>query len=94
MSAFHELLELSREVRMNLDKIYAPILIIHSREDDLTSTKSANEVYNNISSADKNLIILENSYHMVLYDNEKEFVFDKSLEFLNSHSKCSEAAAV
>ena len=33
------------------------------------------------------MIILENSYHMVLYDNEKEFVFNKGVEFLDSHLK-------
>ena len=90
MCAFHELLELSAEVRMNLKKITSPILIVHAQEDDLTSPKSANEVYKNISSTDKELIILKDSYHMVLYDNEKEFVFKKSLDFMNEHSKCKE----
>ena len=45
-----------------------------------------------LSSADKELIILEDSYHMVLYDNEKEFVFNKVGEFLNTHSKIKECA--
>lgn len=90
MSAFYELLQLSSVVRPDLQKIIAPVLIIHSKEDDLTSVKSANEVYKKISSADKKLIILENSYHMVLYDNEKDFVFKKSVDFLNKHSKCCE----
>ena len=91
MCAFHELLELSKEVRSRLEEINVPILIVHSREDDLTSIKSAEEVYKNISSKDKELIILEDSYHMVLYDNEKDFVFRKSLEFLNNHSANKEA---
>ncbi len=86
MCAFHELLELSDEVQMDFSEIVSPILIIHSKDDDLTSVKSANEVFENVSSEDKELIILEDSYHMVLYDNEKEFVFNKSLEFLNAHS--------
>lgn len=95
MSAIYELLKLSRAVRKNLREINVPILIIHSKEDDLTSVKSAYLVYNNISSNDKEIIILEDSYHMVLYDNEKEFVFNKCLEFLNLHSKLpSEAEAV
>ena len=51
----------------------------------LTSIKSAEIVYNKISSEEKEKIILYDSYHMVLYDNEKEFVFNKALEFLNSH---------
>ena len=92
MTGFYELLKLSSLVRKNLKKVNSPILIIHSKEDDLTSTKSAEAVYKNISSKDKEYIILYDSYHMVLYDNEKEFVFNKSLDFLNTHSdiKCQE----
>lgn len=85
MSAIYELLKLSKFVRKKLKDINIPILLIHSKEDDLTSPKGAYLVYNKLSSKDKNLIILEDSYHMVLYDNEKEFVFNKSLEFLDSH---------
>ena len=92
MTCIFELLKLSRYVRKKelLSNITAPILFIHSKEDDLTSPKSAHVVYDNISSADKKLIILEDSYHMVLYDNEKEFVFETAGNFLNSHSKIKE----
>ena len=87
MTAIYELLKLSKVVRKNLKIITAPIIIIHSQEDDLTSVKSAKNVYRNISSKDKELIILNNSYHMVLYDNEKEFVFNKTMEFMKSHER-------
>ena len=40
--------------------VIAPILLIHSKEDDLTSTKSAEIVYNNISSKDKELFPVNN----------------------------------
>ena len=85
MTGIYELLKLSDVVIKNLDKITTPILLIHSKEDDLTSIRSAEIVYKKISSKDKEKIILNDSYHMVLYDNEKEFVFNKALSFLNSH---------
>lgn len=88
MSGFYELLKLSSFVRKQLKDFNLPILLIHSKEDDITSTKSANVVYKNISSSDKELIILYDSYHMVLYDNEKDFVFNKALEFIDSHLSC------
>lgn len=92
MSCIYELIKLSQQVRKNISKVETPILIIHSMEDDLTSIKSAKLVYNYVSSADKKLLILNDSYHMVLYDNEKDFVFEKSVEFLQQHSKISEGA--
>ncbi len=85
MTGFYELLKLSSFVRSHLKEFNVPILLIHSLEDDLTSVKSAKTVYNKISSKDKDLIILNDSYHMVLYDNEKEFVFNKALDFINTH---------
>lgn len=94
MCAFYELLELSRDVRSQLEEITSPILLIHSKDDDLTSVRSAKEVYAKVSSTDKELVILKDSYHMVLYDNEKEFVYNKALEFFNKHSRCEEAVAV
>lgn len=85
MSAIYELLKLSRSVRKTLNEITVPLLLIHSKEDDLTSVKGAKLVYKKAVTNDKELIILEDSYHMVLYDNEKEFVFAKCLEFMNKH---------
>ena len=88
MTGFYELLKLSKYIRRNLSKITTPVLLFHSKEDDLTSTKSAEIVYNKISSKDKEKIILYNSYHMIFYDNEKEFVFNKIAEFINAHIPC------
>ena len=84
MTGFYELMKLSKFVIKDLNKITSPTLLMHSKEDDLTSTKSANIVYDRISSKNKELIILNDSYHMVLYDNEKEYVFNTALKFLNS----------
>ena len=87
MTGFYELLKLSSFVRKNLKEFNVPILLIHSQEDDLTSVRSAEVVYHNILSSDKEKIILNDSYHMVLYDNEKEFVFNKALDFITNHIK-------
>ena len=84
LSCVYELLKLSKLARKNMKNVISPILIMHSKEDDLTSIKSAKFVYNNVSSLDKEIFILENSYHLMLYDNDKDFVFDKSVEFLNN----------
>lgn len=83
LSCVYELLKLSKLARKNMKEVISPILIMHSKDDDLTSVKSAKFVYNNINSAKKELFILNDSYHLMLYDNDKDFVFDKSVEFLN-----------
>ena len=77
------LLQLSKNVRQNLNNVTCPILCIHSKYDNLSSTKGAKVVYNGISSKIKEYIELNDSYHMILYDNEKEFVMNSVKEFLN-----------
>lgn len=80
----HELLKLSKNVRQNLKKVSCPILLIHSALDNLTSPESAKVVLKNISSKTKKYIELNNSFHMILYDNEKNFVFESVKIFCDS----------
>lgn len=94
MTCIYELLRLSKATRKNMSKVTAPLLLMHSTEDDLTSIKSSDFVYKNASSESKEYIKLKDSYHLVIYDNEKEFVFNKSIEFMNSLSKERELQGV
>lgn len=89
MSCIYELLKMSRYAQRNMSKVTAPVLLMHAKEDDLTSPKSAEFVYKHISSKIKEYIKLENSYHLVVMDNERDFVFSKSIDFLNMLSKSS-----
>ncbi len=88
MACVYELLQMSKQVRNNISKIKQPILIIHSNRDDLTSLKSADFVYKNVSSKIKDYIIFKNSYHLIIMDNDKEAAVGKSVEFLNNISAC------
>ena len=77
------LLKLSKNVRKNLKNVTCPVLCIHSKYDNLSSPKSAKVVLDGISSEIKQYVELNDSYHMILYDNEKEFVMNTVKEFLN-----------
>lgn len=83
------LLKLSKNVRQNLQKVHCPVLCIHSKYDNLSSTKSAKVVLNGISSEIKQYVELNDSYHMVLYDNEKDFVMSTVDEFLSKLTSTS-----
>jgi len=77
------LLKLSKNVRKNLKNVTCPVLCIHSKYDNLSSPRSAKVVLDGISSKIKQYVELNDSYHMVLYDNEKEFVMNTVKEFLS-----------
>lgn len=82
LNAVDGLLKLSKNVRKNLKNVNCPVLCIHSIYDNLSSTKSAKVVLNGVSSKIKRYVELNDSYHMILYDNEKEFVMNTVKDFL------------
>jgi carboxylesterase len=74
---------LTKVVKKELTFVKTPILIMHAREDDMTSLKNAQYVFRNIASSDKTLVVLEDSYHMIPIDKEKDKVIAEAVKFLD-----------
>lgn len=70
-------------VKDELALVKTPILIIHAKEDDMTSPKNSQYVYDNIGSTPKFLVLLEDSYHMITIDKEKDKVAEEVIKFLS-----------
>lgn len=73
----------AKVVKKELPEVKTPIFIIHAKEDDMTSPKNARYILERISSADKALVMLENSYHMITIDNDKDIVAAEAIKFLD-----------
>jgi len=76
-----QIIRLSSYARKRLGKVRSKVLLIHSERDDIASTKSADIVYKKISSKIKDYIKLKKSYHLIVLDDEKDFVFKKTGDF-------------
>ncbi|MFA6350517.1 MAG: alpha/beta fold hydrolase [Candidatus Omnitrophota bacterium] len=76
---------LAKRVKKELPQVKPPILILHAKEDDMTSIKNARYFYDHVGSADKALVELENSYHMITIDLDKDMVSGEIIAFLNKH---------
>jgi carboxylesterase len=81
MTAVYEAKKLIRHVRGAISSVNAPALVIHAKEDDVASLKSAEFVLEKIGSKDVHFVLLHDSYHMVTLDNEKEVVADETVSF-------------
>ncbi len=82
--AISELLKLFKHVKQDLRDVYAPLLVIHAREDHVIDGKSARTIYNGVSSPNKRILELTNSYHIITLDHDKDKVFDEIAAFLKS----------
>jgi carboxylesterase len=76
-----QILRLSRYTIKRLNKVKSQVLIIHSERDDIAGPKSADIVFNRINSKIKEYIKLKDSYHLIVLDDEKDFVFKKTGDF-------------
>ena len=64
--------------------IRCPTLIVHAREDELTSLRSANFLVEAIGGGRARMVVLEDSYHMICVDNDREIVAKNVLEFFGA----------
>ena len=78
---------LTKIVKKELPHVKTPIILVHAKEDDMTSLKNAQYIYKHIASANKTLVVLEDSYHMVTIDKEKNKVAEEVIKFLNKSNK-------
>jgi len=81
----YEMLQMLKKIRKMLPNIQLPVLIFKSREDHVVPKISATYTMHNLGSKDKELIWLENSYHVAPLDYDKELIAKKSIEFIEKH---------
>ena len=70
-------------VKKGLNQIACPTMVLHAREDELTSLKSAYFLQAEMSAAQSELVVLENSYHMICVDNDRDLVAASVARHLN-----------
>ena len=69
-------------VRQRIDMINSPLLIMHAADDESVHPRNVQYVFDHVSSADKELILLGDCYHMITVDNERDTVFYETEMFI------------
>ncbi|MEB8087426.1 carboxylesterase [Staphylococcus pseudoxylosus] len=72
------------DVRERIDEVMDPLLVIQAEQDQMINTDSANIIYNESESDDKDIKWYANSGHVITIDKEKELVFEDVYNFLES----------
>ncbi|WP_129689902.1 alpha/beta hydrolase [Gottfriedia acidiceleris] len=83
MNTLKALQGLIKEVRENVDTVYAPTFVVQSTVDEMINTNSANIIYNEVQSDQKKLKWYENSTHVITLGQEKDMLHEDVLTFLN-----------
>ncbi|MET0766720.1 MAG: alpha/beta fold hydrolase [Aeromicrobium sp.] len=86
LKALASQLQLWRDVRENLDKVTAPLLMFRSAEDHVVDATTAGLVMKGVSSPERELVDLSDSYHVATLDHDAEFIMERSAQFLADHA--------
>lgn len=73
---------LVRRARTLVPQIEMPILVMQSRKDHTVPPGNARKIYERAGSTDKTLIHLDNSYHNITMDFDREVVLEQTRNFI------------
>jgi len=93
MPALHEASRLAHLVRNQLKGISSDCLIIHAIDDETSSPHNARLVEANVGAAFLRTIWLDDSYHMIPSDNEREVVARECALFLRESAASSASSS-
>jgi carboxylesterase len=75
------LISVMKKIRHDLSRVDAPLLIVQSEKDTVVDPRSADIIFEGVSSSVKEKVILEKSFHTITVDVEKDIVAKSVLEF-------------
>jgi carboxylesterase len=76
-----ELYRLIKVTKNIIPGVKTPSIILHSREDDLASEKNALYVREHIHTDNVRMVLLDNCYHMMTIDNDRDIVANETITF-------------
>jgi carboxylesterase len=85
LTAIYQAQRLIHSAKRSLSSVSAPTLVMHAREDDVSSLRSADLVCSRIRSHEVVRLIFDDSYHMLTLDNERAAVAQAAVDFLDRH---------
>jgi carboxylesterase len=95
LSAPMKLLDLSAVVRPMLPRVMQPALVIHARRDHTCPMrKNVAYVMKHLGSVEKRAVELEDSYHVITVDSDKERIVDEVTAFVERFRVAPQTRAV
>ena len=91
LTLLYQLRLLVQYLNKRLKSIKVPVQLIQAKDDDMTSVKNSQVIYDRIASATKELVLLDNSYHVITADQERDKVAGEMERFFNQISVLKDA---
>ncbi len=77
-----QLRDLLAAMRLELPRVQAPVLLVHSRVDGSVAPENMPHLFQSLGNQDKSMLWLENSGHVITREPEREFLFQSIDSFI------------
>lgn len=85
VASVKEILPFMDLVKKNLSAIHCPALLFVSPEDHVVPPDNSRLIYEHISSGEKEIVDLPDSYHVATLDHDQQAIIDGTLAFFRSY---------
>jgi len=82
LKAAHEFFKLQRIVLSDLFKVFQPVILFQGKYDQTIGQDCGTIIINTIQSADKEIVWMNHSGHVMLLDREFELIAERTFQFL------------
>lgn len=86
MAPVASMLKFLPQLQQELPQVTVPVLVIAAVHDHVVPVRDAYEIYRLLGSAEKQLVTLHRSYHVVMKDHDQEEVFARTLAFVQRYA--------
>lgn len=87
LKALASQLHMWKDVRADLGKITAPLLMFRSEDDHVVDDSSKQLILDGVSSEITEFVSLADSYHVATLDNDAPTIFEQSASFIDAHTR-------
>lgn len=88
--SLNHLTNIMAKVHEQLSEVSAPLLVFASEEDHVVPPENSQTIFDMVFSEGKELVPLEDSYHVATLDNDQELIIERTLEFFEKYFNAKE----
>ncbi|KAI7986785.1 Monoacylglycerol lipase [Camellia lanceoleosa] len=79
----YEILRITTYLQQNLKRLKVPFLVLHGTTDTITDPEASKKLYEEASSTDKTIKLLQGCLHDLLFEPEREMIVETIIDWLN-----------
>lgn len=93
LTAIHQLLNLMKITKQQVPLVTSPIMIFVSPEDHVVPAYCSYDIFDSVTSSEKELIPLHHSYHVASLDYDKNQIIKHTVAFIQTHTEHATVAS-